>query len=222
MKRTQRLALTDVAAHLYFCPRLWGVLLGLCLQWGVMTEALAQRVALVIGNAAYADKPLKNPANDAQDVAAELRRLGFAVKPQLDLNRKGLYAAIRQFANQAQSAQLAVVYYSGHGMQSAGENYLIPTDARINDEKDIRSDGVPLRDLLGDLDEANVQKTVVILDACRDNPYQTRTRPAPEAVQGAWPGSRHQATPPWWPLPPPRAKRQMMATGATASTPPRC
>ncbi len=115
-------------------------------------------------------------------MAAELRRLGFAVKPQLDLNRKSLYAAIRQFANQAQSAQLAVVYYSGHGMQSAGENYLIPTDARINDEKDIHSDGVPLRDLLDDLDEANVQKTVVILDACRDNPYQTRTRGGPRGL----------------------------------------
>ncbi len=61
MKRTQRLALTDVTAQPLFSPRLWGVLLGLCLQWCVSTQALAQRVALVIGNAVYADKPLKNP-----------------------------------------------------------------------------------------------------------------------------------------------------------------
>jgi len=155
--------------------RLWAVLL--CLGTFAFTPAVyAQRIALVIGNAAYADKPLRNPVNDAQDVAAELKRAGFTVHPHTNLNRRDLNQAIRQFTVQAQTAQLAVVYYSGHGMQSAGENYLIPTDAHINDEKDIRSEGVALRDLLGDLDDARVQKTVVILDACRDNPFQTRTR----------------------------------------------
>jgi TPR repeat protein len=138
--------------------------------------AYAQRIALVIGNAAYADKPLRNPVNDATDVAAELRKAGFNVKRHTDLSRRGMIDALRQFTTQAQAAQLAVVYYSGHGMQSAGENYLIPTDARINDEKDVRSEGMALRDLLGDLDDAKVQKTVVILDACRDNPYQTRSK----------------------------------------------
>jgi formylglycine-generating enzyme required for sulfatase activity len=138
--------------------------------------AHAQRIALVIGNAAYVDKPLRNPVNDATDVAAELRKAGFDVKRHTDLSRRGMIDALRQFTTQAQAAQLAVVYYSGHGMQSAGENYLIPTDARINDEKDVRSEGMALRDILGDLDDAKVQKTVVILDACRDNPYQTRSK----------------------------------------------
>ena len=143
---------------------------------GLAPAAHAQRIALVIGNATYEAKPLRNPVNDAQDVSAELKRAGFTVKTHTNLDRRGLNAAVRQFTNQAQSAQLALVYYSGHGMQSSGENYLIPTDARINDEKDIRSEGMALKDLLGDLDDAKVQKTVVILDACRDNPYQTRTR----------------------------------------------
>ncbi len=138
--------------------------------------AYAQRVALVIGNAAYEVKPLRNPVNDAQDVAAELRRAGFTVKFHTNLDRRSLNEAMRHFTSQAQSAQLAVLYYSGHGMQSAGENYIIPTDARINDEKDIRSEGLALKDILGDLEDARVQKTVVILDACRDNPYQTRTK----------------------------------------------
>lgn len=159
-----------------FCHR-WRCAVLLCLSsLAFVPAAFAQRVALIIGNAAYETKPLRNPVNDAQDIAAELKRAGFIVMPHTNLNRRGLNAAIRQFTTQAESAQLAVVYYSGHGMQSAGENYLIPTDAHINDEKDIRSEGIPLRDILGDLDDAKVQKTVVILDACRDNPFQTRTR----------------------------------------------
>ncbi len=144
--------------------------------------AQAQRIALVIGNAAYAEKPLRNPVNDAQDVAAELRRNGFAVTQRTNLDRRGLNETLRQFTTQANSAQLVVVYYSGHGMQTGGENYLIPTDARINDERDIRSEGISLAHILADLDDARVQRTVVILDACRDNPYQTRARSAKKGL----------------------------------------
>jgi uncharacterized caspase-like protein len=147
--------------------------LGAC---ALAPAAHGQRVVLVIGNAAYDAKPLRNPVNDAQDVAVELKRAGFTVKSHTNLDRRGLNEAVHQSTTQPQSAQLALVYYSGHGMQSSGENYLIPTDARINDAKDIRSEGMALRDLLEDLDDAKVRKTVVILDACRDNPYQTRTK----------------------------------------------
>jgi len=175
MKLDNFLALPHTMTHA-LCGR-WRYAVWLCLGSLVFTPtAFAQRVALVIGNAAYEAKPLRNPVNDANDIAAELKRIGFVVMPHTNLDRRSLNAAIRQFSAQAESAQLAVVYYSGHGMQSAGENYLIPTDARINDEKDIRSEGIPLREILVDLDDAKVQKTVVILDACRDNPFQTRTK----------------------------------------------
>lgn len=136
----------------------------------------AGRIALVVGNARYADKPLKNPANDADDVARELQRLGFTVQRHQDLGRREMNEALRRFSTAASRADLAVVYYSGHGLQAGGENYLVPVDARIADERDIRSEGVALRDVLGDLEEAKVQRVVVVLDACRDNPFATRAR----------------------------------------------
>jgi glutamate/aspartate transport system substrate-binding protein len=145
---------------------------------GLIAPAHAQRIALVIGNAAYTDKPLRNPVNDALDMAAELRRAGFQVMSYTNLNRRDFNEAIRQFTTKALAAQMVVVYYSGHGMQAAGENYLIPVDARIRDEREVRSEGIALKDILVDLDDANVQKTVVILDACRDNPFVTRGRSA--------------------------------------------
>jgi hypothetical protein len=158
------------------CFRFAQVLIALfvcCL--GNASIAQTQRIALVIGNSAYSVKPLLNPANDAQDIATELRRVGFKVMLHTDLGRRGFNGAIRHFTNQARTSDLAVVYFSGHGLQTARENYLIPTDASINDERDIRSEGIALRDLLNDLDEAKVQRIVVILDACRDNPFQIKS-----------------------------------------------
>lgn len=171
------------SAHLSPATGTWRRGLGMALlalsAWlGAAVEAAAApaRMALVLGNAGYSVKPLSNPRNDADDVGRELGRLGFAVHKHTDLGRRALNEALRKFVAQAAGSELVMIYYSGHGLQASGENYIIPVDAQINDERDIRTEGIALRDLLADLDEAKVQRTVVVLDACRDNPYATRAR----------------------------------------------
>jgi hypothetical protein len=153
-------------------------LLGLSLWALSLGPALAaQRIALVIGNAAYTgEKSLRNPLNDAADVSAALRAQGFVVQPHTNLGRQDMNRAIERFLSSAEGAELALVYYSGHGMQSAGETFFIPTDARIQSERDVRSEGVRLNELMDDLESRRIRKTVLIVDACRDNPYATRTR----------------------------------------------
>ncbi len=121
--------------------------------WVADSAAAAERrVALVIGNAAYlGQKTLNNPGNDAKDVAAMLGRLGFnagKVTPQINLGRKAMNSVVQDFLANAEGADLAVVYYSGHGMQTAGESFLIPTDAQIQSERDLRSDGIRLGELM--------------------------------------------------------------------------
>lgn len=107
--------------------------------WYILSAgpALAQtRVALVIGNSAYRHtSTLKNPNNDATDVANVLRRLGFAVTYGADLDKKAMEGAIDRFANQLGGAELAVFFYAGHGLQVSGENYLVPIDAPLATER---------------------------------------------------------------------------------------
>lgn len=158
--------------------------------------AAERRVALVIGNAVYqGEKTLTNPGNDATDVATLLSRMGFnagRVKPQLNLGRKAMNAAVQDFMSQAEGADLAVVYYSGHGMQTGGESFLIPTDAQIQSERDVRSDGIRLGELMEDLEGRRIRHTLILLDACRDNPFRTRTKSGtkglapPKEMNGAY------------------------------------
>ena len=169
----------------------------LLLLWAANPVVAAERrVALVIGNAVYqGEKTLSNPGNDAADVAALLSKMGFnagRVKAQLNLGRKAMNAAVQDFMNQSEGADLAVVYYSGHGMQTGGESFLIPTDAQIQSERDVRSDGIRLGELMEDLEARSIRHTLILLDACRDNPYSTRTRSAtkglarPKEMNGAY------------------------------------
>jgi peptidyl-prolyl cis-trans isomerase C len=169
----------------------------LLLLWAANPALAAERrVALVIGNAIYqGEKTLTNPGNDAADVAALLSRMGFnggQVKPQLNLGRKAMNAAVQDFMNQAEGADLAVVYYSGHGMQTGGESFLIPTDAQIQNERDVRSDGIRLGELMEDLEGRRIRHTLILLDACRDNPFRTRTKSGtkglapPKEMNGAY------------------------------------
>ncbi len=158
--------------------------------------AAERRVALVIGNAVYqGEKTLTNPGNDAADVAALLSRMGFnagKVKPQINLGRKAMNAAVHDFMNLAEGADLAVVYYSGHGMQTGGESFLIPTDAQIQSERDVRSDGIRLGELMDDLEGRRIRHTLILLDSCRDNPFRTRTKSGtkglapPKEMNGAY------------------------------------
>lgn len=138
------------------------------------THALERRVALVIGNAAYRDAPLSNPPNDARDMAAALRRTGFEVIELIDGTQKEMNRAIAKFGERLSNDSVALFYYAGHGMQVRGKNYLIPIDAQITNETSIRVESVDVDGVLDQLGSSELN--VVILDACRNNPFERRFR----------------------------------------------
>jgi tetratricopeptide (TPR) repeat protein len=132
------------------------------------------RVALVIGNSAYANAgKLPNAAHDAEAVAAALRRVGFTtVTLSHDLGREKFNDALKQFADLADRADWAVVYYAGHGLEFGGTNYLVPTDARLISDRDIAFEAIPLDQVLLAVEGARKLR-LIVLDACRDNPFMT-------------------------------------------------
>ncbi len=142
---------------------------------GTVNTALAKRVALVIANSdyQYAEK-LLNPTNDARAIAAAFRRLDFdEVILKEDLDYRNLRLALKDFANKSAGAELAMVYFAGHGIEVSGQNYLIPTDARLESATDIDFEGIPLPSVMSSVEGANNLK-LVILDACRNNPFRSR------------------------------------------------
>lgn len=147
-------------------------------------SAVGRRVALAIGNGHYTALPaISSPINDASDVAAALKALGFEVSVGLDLNRLAMEDLLIRFARDVRGADTAVFYYGGHSIQHAGENFLAPVDARIDDEADLRR-LVRLNDIIADLHGAN-RVRVLILDASRDNDVARKaaaTLPAPRAA----------------------------------------
>jgi formylglycine-generating enzyme required for sulfatase activity len=136
----------------------------------------AQRVALVIGNAAYADRPLRNPVNDAQLMQATLRELGFQVQVATDVDRRGLLSALRDFEARARGAEVALFYFAGHGAQVGGANYLIPINAPIRNETDVPDEALDASSVLRRIEEGRARVGLVILDACRDNPFPGSVR----------------------------------------------
>ena len=127
------------------------------------------RVALVIGNSTYAHAGrLPNAENDATDMAAALGRLGFEVTTELDTDFAELNGALRAFSRRSSGADVSLVFYAGHGMELDGVNYLVPVDARLERDTDVRYETATLDDVLAATTGATLQ--VVILDACRDNP----------------------------------------------------
>ncbi|MEZ5844582.1 MAG: caspase family protein [Hyphomicrobiaceae bacterium] len=139
-------------------------------------DALAERrVALVIGNSNYAhESRLVSPAQDARDMAASLKRFGFdEVQVHTDLDHRSINAALLAFGRLADSADLALVYYSGHGIEVDGQNYLIPVDARLDRAADVDFEAVNLNRVIAAADRADKVK-VIILDACRNNPFRSR------------------------------------------------
>jgi hypothetical protein len=131
--------------------------------------AAESRVALVIGNGAYQYAPrLPNPANDATDVAAALKRDGFETILAVDLGKAGMDDATIRFARAARNADVALFYYSGHALQFSNVNYLAPVDAQLADEADLHR-MVRLDDIVSDLQQAKNLR-ILILDSCRDNP----------------------------------------------------
>ena len=136
--------------------------------------AAADKVALVIGNSAYANVArLQNPSNDAQDVADALRNVGFTVKVATNLDERGMRAALRDFEPLAASSSVAMVYYAGHGIEVNGVNYLIPIDASLKRDTYIQDEAVPLSRVLETIAQAKTLR-MVLLDACRDNPFMAQ------------------------------------------------
>ena len=127
------------------------------------------RVALVVGNSNYAHiGRLPNPDNDARDISAALRRLGFEVTTELDADRVELTEALRAFTRRSAGADVSLVFYAGHGIEMDGVNYLVPVDARLERDVDVRFETVTVDDLLVSTSGASLR--LVILDACRNNP----------------------------------------------------
>ena len=127
------------------------------------------RVALVVGNSTYAHiGRLPNPDNDARDMSAALRRLGFEVTTELDADRVELTEALRAFTRRSAGAEVSLVFYAGHGIEMDGVNYLVPVDARLERDVDVRFETVTVDDLLVSTTGASLR--LVILDACRNNP----------------------------------------------------
>ncbi|MGY4513955.1 caspase family protein [Bradyrhizobium sp. USDA 3650] len=151
-----------------FCPA--GLCLALLACWLSLAPASAEtRVALVIGNGAYASTAkLPNPSHDAEDVAASLKRSGFEVLQGIDLRQADMQDLTIRFARAASKADVAMFYYSGHAMQYNGVNYLMPVDAVLSDEADLKR-FVRVDDIVNDLQQAKNLR-ILILDSCRDNP----------------------------------------------------
>ena len=150
---------------------------------GVSADELSEmsseaRVALVIGNGGYRQGGLTNPKRDARLMAKTLKRLGFEVHAHVDLDQRGLKRAIRDFGDRLQALEggVGLFYYAGHGAQVDGRNYLVPVDARIERASDIPIDSVDVATVLARMEGARTRMNIVILDACRNNPFRSATR----------------------------------------------
>src|SRR5262245_24855462 len=129
------------------------------------------RLALVVGNSAYKIDPLKNPVNDAEDMARALQSLGFKVTLRKNATYRQLIEAINEFGRELKKGGVGLFYFAGHGVQSKGRNYLIPVNANVDGEEELEFETVDANRLLAVMDQAENRVNIVILDACRNNPY---------------------------------------------------
>jgi hypothetical protein len=133
-----------------------------------------QRVALVIGNSAYPSSRLPNPVNDAKAMADKLRALGFDVILKTDASQREMTRSFSEFGRKLVPGSVSLFYFAGHGMQVRGKNFLIPVDAEIDNEASVRSEAVDVEQVFDHLGSAKL--SMVILDACRNNPFERRIR----------------------------------------------
>jgi TPR repeat protein len=131
-----------------------------------------KKVALVIGNNDYKDAPLKNPAHDAQDIANVLRSLGFTVQTKINADQREIESAVKEFVRDIQNGDVGLFYFSGHGVQVHGENYLMPVGGYITSEADVKYKAVSAGYILAQMDESRNRTNIFILDACRNNPFR--------------------------------------------------
>jgi hypothetical protein len=142
-----------------------------CACWG-SAWAAERRVALVVGNGAYKSAPLANPVNDARAMARALQELGFTVLLRENLSQPAFMGALREFgAALKEPDAVGLFYYAGHGMQIKGANYLIPVDAAIEGEDEVKYLSIDANQVLDKMEQAGNRLNIVILDACRDNPF---------------------------------------------------
>ena len=139
-------------------------------------SASGDRAALVIGNGAYPQYSLKNPVNDARDLAYVLKKIGFSVTTKINASHRDMRDAIHQFGNTLRSGGVGLFYFAGHGVQVDGINYLLPTDADIRDQSDIPYEAIDAGRILAKMEEAGNKLNIIILDACRNNPFRGRFR----------------------------------------------
>ena len=130
-----------------------------------------KRVALVIGNSKYKSSPLKNPVNDSRAISETLNELGFEVITGENLTQKEMKKKIAAFGKKIKNGGVGLFYYAGHGMQVNGYNYLIPVKSKIDSEEDVEYEAVNAGRVLAQMDSAKNRLNIVILDACRDNPF---------------------------------------------------
>jgi len=145
----------------------------------VATKSIEPRLALVIGNAAYRTAPLANPVKDARAMSRALSDAGFTVISREDASRKEMATALREFGDMLKkSGGVGLVYYAGHGVQIKGGNYLIPVDASIEREDEVAYASIDASQILDKMQSANNRLNILILDACRNNPYASGSRSA--------------------------------------------
>ena len=161
-----------------------GLILACLLTFQVSAGHAAERVALILGNGAYRNAPaLANAPADARSIAEVLERLGFKVFPGIDFDRAATDELVHKFARELDDARVALFFYSGHGLQVAGANYLVPVDAQLQHEADLDFETIPLQRIMNQLERSD-RTSIVILDACRDNPFLRRVASRSAATRG--------------------------------------
>ena len=161
----------------------FAALFGLLASLPLVAQSPAlKRVALVVGNGAYTAPgipSLSNPPNDANDVAAKLQGLGFSVTKLVNADLADMEKARVAFAAAAKGADIRVFYYAGHGLQSEdGSNWLLPVDAAVRESYELKTKAFSAQEILDGMQAAGAGVNVVILDACRDNPFRATSRSA--------------------------------------------
>lgn len=141
------------------------------------TLANAKNVALIIGNSLYTEaiSQLENPANDARDVAAALQEQGYEVVFAVDLGQREMQATLIDFRAKADSAEIAIVYYAGHGIEIGGQNYIVPVDARLSDQRSAALELIDINTILVQISGASKLR-MLVLDACRNNPFVSKMK----------------------------------------------
>ncbi len=137
----------------------------------IIQQSVGKRLALVIGNSSYKLRPLNNPRNDADDVSKVLKSTGFEVIDLRDATLAQMRGASRQFGEKLMTKDVGLVYYSGHGIEVKGKNYLIPVNADINHTDEIADQALDVSLILAKMDSAKKGANILIIDACRDDPF---------------------------------------------------